>query len=112
VGKADDTDEETGKCSLLDRRGTGSSISGKIFRDNVGKNPLAEDAVAFEDVDHLPDARDVLRGTGFEPTDPQAKLVTFQGGGFSRFSLNHARSLFSSSASERVMFCHSSCAAV
>jgi hypothetical protein len=84
----------------------------RFFRDNVGKNPLAEDAVAFEDVDHLPDARDVLRGTGFEPTDPQAKLVTFQGGGFSRFSLNHARSLFSSSASERVMFCHSSCAAV
>src|SRR5215475_11029908 len=44
VGKADDTDEETGKCSLWDRRGTGSSISGKIFRDNVGKNPLAAGA--------------------------------------------------------------------
>jgi len=44
VGKAADTDEETGKCSLWDRRGTGSSISGKIFRDNVGKNPLAAGA--------------------------------------------------------------------
>src|SRR5215472_18416726 len=32
VGKAADTDEETGRCSLWDRRGTGSSISGKDFQ--------------------------------------------------------------------------------
>ena len=35
--KADDTVEETGKCTQWDRRGTGSSIQGKIPRDNVGK---------------------------------------------------------------------------
>jgi hypothetical protein len=46
VGKAADTDEETGRCSLWYRRGTGSSISGKIFRNNVGKNPLAAGVVA------------------------------------------------------------------
>ena len=53
VGKADDTDEETGKCSLWDRRGTGSSISGRIFRDNVGKNPLA--AGAGSNLQRLPE---------------------------------------------------------
>jgi len=53
VGKADDTDEETGKCSLWDRRGTGSSISGKICRDNVGKNPLA--AGAGSNLQRLPE---------------------------------------------------------
>src|SRR5260370_31203213 len=37
VGKAADTDEETGRCSLWDRRGTGSSISGKIFRITSGR---------------------------------------------------------------------------
>jgi hypothetical protein len=40
-GKADDTEEETGKCTLWDRRGMGSSIQGKIHRDNVGKLPWA-----------------------------------------------------------------------
>ena len=36
--------------------------------------------VAFEDVDHLPDAGDVLGGPGLEPTDSEAKLVTSKGG--------------------------------
>src|SRR6266851_1054692 len=40
-GKADDTGEETGKRTRWDRRGTGSSIQGKILRDNVGKLPWA-----------------------------------------------------------------------
>jgi hypothetical protein len=44
VGKADDTAEETGKCTLWDRRGIGSSIQGKILGDNVGKIPLAAGA--------------------------------------------------------------------
>jgi len=43
-GKADDTGEETGKRTRWDRRGTGSSIQGKIFRDNVGKLPWAAGA--------------------------------------------------------------------
>ena len=38
LGKAADTDEETGICSLWDRRGTGSSISGKIFRITSGRS--------------------------------------------------------------------------
>jgi len=44
LGKAADADEETGKRSLWDRRGTGSGMQGKILRDNVGKNPLAAGA--------------------------------------------------------------------
>ena len=40
-GKADDTGEETGKSTRWNRRGTGSSIQGKILRDNVGKLPWA-----------------------------------------------------------------------
>src|SRR5215467_1445490 len=36
-GKADDTAEETGKSTLWDRRGMGSSIQGKFLGDNVGK---------------------------------------------------------------------------
>ncbi len=43
-GKADDTGEETGTRTRWDRRGTGSSIQGKIFRDNVGKLPWAAGA--------------------------------------------------------------------
>jgi hypothetical protein len=43
-GKADDTGEETGRRTRWDRRGTGSSIQGKIFRDNVGKLPWAAGA--------------------------------------------------------------------
>ena len=43
-GKADDTAEETGKGTLWDRRGTGSSIQGKILGDNVGKLPWAAGA--------------------------------------------------------------------
>ena len=38
VGKAVDADEATGTCSLRDRRGTGSSISGKIFRITSGSS--------------------------------------------------------------------------
>ena len=44
MGKADDTAEETGKGTLWDRRGMGSSIQGKILGDNVGKIPLAAGA--------------------------------------------------------------------
>ena len=46
VGKAADTDEETGTCSLWDRRGTGSSISGKIFRITSGRTPWQQGLVA------------------------------------------------------------------
>jgi hypothetical protein len=42
--KADDTAEETGERTRWDRRGTGSSIQGKILRDNVGKLPWAAGA--------------------------------------------------------------------
>ena len=41
LGKADDIVEETGESTRWDRRGTGSSIQGKILRDNVGKLPWA-----------------------------------------------------------------------
>jgi hypothetical protein len=41
LGKADDTKEETGKCTSWDRRGMGSGIGRKILRDNVGNMPLA-----------------------------------------------------------------------
>ena len=44
MGKADDTEEETGKSTLWYRRGKGPSIQGKIRRDNVGKIPLAAGA--------------------------------------------------------------------
>ena len=37
LGKADDIVEETGESTRCDRRGTGSSIQGKILGDNVGK---------------------------------------------------------------------------
>jgi hypothetical protein len=40
MGKADDSEEETGTCTPRDRRGMGSGIRGKILRDNVGKVPL------------------------------------------------------------------------
>jgi len=46
VGKAADTDEETGKCNLWDRRGTGSSISGKIFRITSGRTRWQQRLVA------------------------------------------------------------------
>ena len=39
-GKADVVGEETGKCTLQDRRGTGPGIWGKTRRDNVGKDLL------------------------------------------------------------------------
>ena len=41
LGKADATGEETGASTRWNRRDTGSSIQGKIFRDNVGKLPWA-----------------------------------------------------------------------
>jgi hypothetical protein len=41
VGKAADTDEETGTCSLWDRPGYGIKHLRKDFQNNVGKNPLA-----------------------------------------------------------------------
>jgi hypothetical protein len=40
---------------------------------------LTPDAVAFEDLDHLPDAGDVFGGIGFEPTNTEPKLVTSEG---------------------------------
>jgi hypothetical protein len=39
--KADDTVEATGESTRWYRRGRGSSIQGKIFRDSVGKLPWA-----------------------------------------------------------------------
>jgi hypothetical protein len=44
LGKADDTEEETGRCTPWDRRGMGPSIRGRIRRDNVGKLPWAAGA--------------------------------------------------------------------
>jgi hypothetical protein len=46
LGKADDAEEETGKCTLRDRRGKGPGIRGKIRRDNVGKIPWQQGLVA------------------------------------------------------------------
>lgn len=51
-----------------------------IFVNNVAgfvrSDFLYVDAIALEDSDHLPDAGDVLRGTGLEPTDAKAVPVT------------------------------------
>src|ERR1035441_3012940 len=44
MGKADDTEEETGKCTPWYRRRKGPGIRGRIRRDNVGKIPLAAGA--------------------------------------------------------------------
>jgi hypothetical protein len=44
LGKADDTEEETGRRTPWDRRGKGPGIRGRIRRDNVGKIPLAAGA--------------------------------------------------------------------
>jgi hypothetical protein len=44
LGKADDTEEETGKCTRWDRRGRGPGIRGQICRDNVGIIPVAAGA--------------------------------------------------------------------
>ena len=52
--------EETGKRSLWDRRGTGSGIQGKIFRDKVGKNPLA--AGAGSHLQRLPERGELTEG--------------------------------------------------
>ena len=38
MGKADDTEEEPGKCTQWDRRGMGSGITGKIRRITSGKS--------------------------------------------------------------------------
>jgi hypothetical protein len=44
MGKADDTEEETGTCTPWDRRGMGPGIRRKILRDNVGNIPPAAGA--------------------------------------------------------------------
>jgi hypothetical protein len=44
LGKAADTEEETGKCTRWDRRGRGPGIRGQICRDNVGRIPVAAGA--------------------------------------------------------------------
>jgi len=44
MGKAVDTEEETGECTQWYRRDRGRSIRGKIRRDNVGKSPVAAGA--------------------------------------------------------------------
>src|SRR6266851_5215302 len=46
LGEADDTKEETGKCTSWDRRGMGSGTRRKIRRDNVGNIPLAAGLIA------------------------------------------------------------------
>src|ERR1019366_124588 len=43
-GKADDVEEETGRCTPRDRRDRGPGTQGRIHRDNVGKVPLAAGA--------------------------------------------------------------------
>jgi hypothetical protein len=69
-----------------------------VFGDHVAgfvcSDFLPVDAVAIEDLDHLPDAGDVFGGRSLEPTDAETKLVTPKEVGFSRFSLNYARSSF------------------
>ena len=44
LGKADDTEEETGESTRWNRRGRGPGIWGKICRDRVGKVPRAAEA--------------------------------------------------------------------
>jgi hypothetical protein len=55
-----------------------------VFGDHVAgfvcSDFLPVDAVAFEDLDHLPDAGDVFGGRSLEPTDAETKLVTSEGG--------------------------------
>ena len=43
-GKADDVEEETGKCTPCTRRDRGPGNQGRIRRDNVGKVPPAAGA--------------------------------------------------------------------
>jgi hypothetical protein len=43
-GKADDVEEETGTCTLRNRRDRGPGTQGRIHRDNVGKVPSAAGA--------------------------------------------------------------------
>ena len=44
MGKAEDAEEEPGKCTQWDRRGMGSGIAGQIRRNNVGKILVAAGA--------------------------------------------------------------------
>lgn len=60
-------------------------------------------AVAFEDVDHLPDGGDLFGGSGLEPTNTEGKFVTSEESWRFQISLNHAFNAFSSWASEPVM---------
>ena len=43
-GKADDAEEETGRCTPRYRRDRGLGTQGRIHRDNVGKVPWAAGA--------------------------------------------------------------------
>ena len=43
-GKADDVEEETGRCTPRNRRDRGPGTQGRIHRDNVGKVPPAAGA--------------------------------------------------------------------
>jgi hypothetical protein len=43
-GKADDGEEETGRCTPRNRRDRGPGTQGRIHRDNVGKVPPAAGA--------------------------------------------------------------------
>src|SRR5882762_3289378 len=51
-----------------------------VFVDHVAWSVCSDflhvDTVAFEDVDHLPDAGNVLGRASLEPADAEAKLVT------------------------------------
>ena len=55
-----------------------------VFVDHVAgfvcSDFLHVNTIALEDANHLPYAGDVLRGRSLEPTDPEAKLVTSEGG--------------------------------
>jgi hypothetical protein len=54
-GKADDTGEETGKCTQWDRRGRGSGSRRKVRRDNVGNIPSA--AATDDKLQRLPERK-------------------------------------------------------
>ena len=45
----------------------------------VRLNLLYVYSITFEDVNHFPDAGDVLGGSSFEPTDTEAKRITSEG---------------------------------
>ena len=76
-----------------------------IFVDHVAglvcSDFLYVDAIALEDLNHLPYAGDVLRGARLEPTDAEAKFVTSKG---SWFLLRDANRLWGRAGGQFVQF--------